>query len=731
VLRDAARSLAVALVLVIACRQITLHGGYAPHPGYRAQVDALLAGRLALTTAPEGLVHDLAWTPTGVHQVWGLGVPLWQAPFEAVGRAIGIAPFPDRVPLVVWLAVMLLVVTRAFRPHASGARPGDSRWPQLGAVVITALAPVLITVLRGRIGVYEEAAIYAYAAAIILLGGLVALHRTPTPARYLVLVGLAGLTGLIRPTVWFYGLATLVVASAIVWRRLGATGAQPPPEPAAAQPRRRARRGPGHRVRVVALGGALFVAGGGALFATNAARFGRGSEFGHRLNLHSLPGNIVATRFSYPFERAGNFEAAAELVGSLFDRPEQRNKRGFYQVGLHRGQSALPRWREYYFTTFSWPYLPAILVGLWLGARAWRRRGDPRARLIATWAVLGAGPLCAFYLRSPSMASRYQLDLAPAIAALLVVAWWAAAARWPRAAPAGLAALWLAAVVTGKTTRPRDVSDPVGRDAAAAATYAITRPVAYDHPLPGAYDLADPLLPTWTDAATDYARCSDLDGARIACDAPPLPGDVAVLGHRIGRQWYVEHHAIREPALELASRADPPRDHGAAHDAPAGGQAAAAHGRQDAVCRATPEDRDAAPVGRAVPTALTDPAAVLERSYLTPPTLYLNGFGWRLSTGDVPPATLFYVDDPAYIALDVVGAADTDWDRAARVAIGLVHLPLAAVASTATGARLRFAIPPGARLTGLRVAFVAFGPDRELDQPRSRFGLRSIRWRDP
>ncbi|HSK01985.1 MAG TPA: hypothetical protein VK932_12115, partial [Kofleriaceae bacterium] len=71
--------------------------------------------------------------------------------------------------------------------------------------------------------------------------------------------------------------------------------------------------------------------------ATNAHRFGRGAEFGHRLNLHSLPGNLTATRVSYPFARATVVEASAELSGSLFDRPEQRSKRGFNQTDLHLG----------------------------------------------------------------------------------------------------------------------------------------------------------------------------------------------------------------------------------------------------------------------------------------------------------------------------------------------------------------------------------------------------------
>src|SRR5262249_61764686 len=88
----------VALALGFATRTVRIDGWYAAHAQYRAQVDALLDGRLALSTTPDGLAYDLAWTGDSVQQVWGLGAPLWQAPFEAFGRLIGVSPFPDRVP---------------------------------------------------------------------------------------------------------------------------------------------------------------------------------------------------------------------------------------------------------------------------------------------------------------------------------------------------------------------------------------------------------------------------------------------------------------------------------------------------------------------------------------------------------------------------------------------------------------------------------------------------------
>src|SRR5262245_57497937 len=114
-LRTLAVAVLVAAILLVATRQLRLSGWYAPYGGHRAQVDALLAGRLALTDAPDALAHDLAWTEQGVQQVWGLGVAAWQTPFELAGRAIGVSPFPDRVAMLAWLAVMLFVLMRGFR----------------------------------------------------------------------------------------------------------------------------------------------------------------------------------------------------------------------------------------------------------------------------------------------------------------------------------------------------------------------------------------------------------------------------------------------------------------------------------------------------------------------------------------------------------------------------------------------------------------------------------------
>ena len=648
-------ALLVALALMFATRTLRVDGWYAAHAGYRAQVDALLDGRLALATIPDGLAHDLAWTGDTVQQVWGLGVPLWQLPFEAVGRLVGVSPFPDRVPMLVWLVLVVFMMLRAWR-----ARTNEPWWIGAGSVVITALLPAVIAMMRGRIDVYDEAALYAYGAAMILLGGLACFAHQPSRARYLLLLAAAGAVGLIRPTVWFYGLATAIVATAI-WLR--------------------DRRD----LLAVAIGALLFVAGGAALWTTNRVRFGSGTEFGHRINLASLPGNLVATRFSYPFERVGTIEAAEEEVGALFDRPETRiSGHGFYQKDLHHGQSDEPRWREYYFSTFSWPYLPLLVAGLVLGLRAWRRH-ERGGRWLVAWAVLGGTPLGVFYLHSPSMSSRYELDLAPGFAALLVIAWQAGASwlhdrRRGLVAVVALAGLWTAAVVTSRYYRPRIGSEPVDRATAAASTYTISRPVAVPHPLPSSYNLADPKLPPYL-TGDHFDRCTDRDGASADCDRDARLGDHRVHGVRTTGAWQLTSSTIVD---------DPP----------------------------TCMPDELACLG--LPTIATAAAHSDSTTSTTP--LYLNGFGWNLDTGAVPPATYFFVDDPRFIELDVDGDGDV------RVAIGLQHLHLVSTTSTGTRRHLRFEADDLPRR--LAVCFVAFGSDEHLDQPTSAMSLLGIRWRE-
>jgi hypothetical protein len=652
---------------------------YSEQPIYRAQAHALLAGRFALGHDPAGLGLDLAWIDGGVQQVWGLGVPLWLALWEAVGRVIQLTPFPDRLAMLFGVIATLYVLVRAWLgPGPDGERSYGSR----GALLFTALLPGVLTMLRGRVAVYEEAEAYAYGAAMLLLGGVIMMVRRPSTARYVLLLAFAGTTGLIRPTVWFYGAAAAVVATALY---LG--------------PRLRPRLRPGVRQRgtlrgslgAVALAWGLFLAGGAALYASNAARFGAGGEFGHRVNL----GALYVTRFTNPYEAVPTWTAAKELAGAMFTRPELSAHRGFYDADIHAGQARAPRWREYYFTTYTWPYAPLILAGLVLGALAWRRawtapgRADPAdladpadhrwrdTRWLVAWAVLGSAPLVVFYLHSPSLSSRYFLDLGPAIAVLIVTAWRHAVSTralgrgWPGALAFAVWLVWWLAAMRGARV-DRGYLAPVGMTAAVASMNRVIDPPATGWQIPEAYDVSDPWLAGYLGDRT-WCRCwLDPAGAQ-ACDHRELaPGDT------------VERVPGDRPRVVEAARA-------------------------------------------ACPPAV--------QPWLAPPALWGNGPDWDAATGAVGVATYLFVDDPEYVDVEIApargGPAGPEFAPEVRARIQREELALVAAASTPRGARLVFAGPRRASdRRGVQLLFLAFGPPDRIDRPSSEYSLLRVAWRD-
>jgi hypothetical protein len=100
-----------------------------------------------------------------------------------------------------------------------------------------------------------------------------------------------------------------------------------------------------------------------------------------------------------------------------------------------------------------------------------------------------AVPLVAFYLWSPSVSSRYQLDLAPGFVALLVIAWrQLALTTRASVALAILFVAWGAAVATSKTTASRNTG-PVDGGTAELAAYRISRPIIHARDPVTSYDL--------------------------------------------------------------------------------------------------------------------------------------------------------------------------------------------------------------------------------------------------
>jgi hypothetical protein len=283
---------------------------YATTPAHRLQTEAFLRGELSLNHDPRLAVHDYCWSEGGVHQVWGLGIPLWQAPFTVLARLCGQPVFPERLALGLFMALVGWAVLRTYLGPVLAASTGaDSRAGEkplttaVGTVALQLLFPPFVNLLRSRLEVYEGVMAYVYVYGVELLIALVALMRHPSFGRWAWLGALAGFGALIRPTLLFFGVATLIVGGVATWR------AAPVPD--------------SHRLSKLGdwrwwLGLGFFLLGGLLLYGTNWLCFGSGLEFGHQLNLQDLFGSMYATRFEHPFQHEPWFSAGKELFSALF-----------------------------------------------------------------------------------------------------------------------------------------------------------------------------------------------------------------------------------------------------------------------------------------------------------------------------------------------------------------------------------------------------------------------------
>ncbi len=373
---------------------------YSPDLHYRSQTDAFFRGELSLAADPSMIDHDLVWSGSGVHQVWGLGVPAWRWVFEVLARWVWQADFPDSlcfmVALGIWgwwvLSTLSRMIERIVKKPCLIASGG-----YLVLTLLTLFNPCLVSMCSTRFAVYEEACAYAYLYGVGLMLAVAEMELAPSHRKLAWIALLAGLGPLVRPTLVFQGLGAMGVGLWIGRSSACTTGGWA------------SRWGvPG----MVYSGGVLL------LLVTNRIRFGSALEFGHSLNFQVLFGSMYATRFDHPFGEETLWDALAELLGAMF-RVLDLNGDDYYAEGVLGAQSRILRWREFYFTTFDigWPLL--WVVALALGCRFGRGIGEPDGlmRGVAVVAISSCFALCGFYLRTPVISSRYICDFAPAFTA--------------------------------------------------------------------------------------------------------------------------------------------------------------------------------------------------------------------------------------------------------------------------------------------------------------------------
>jgi hypothetical protein len=452
---------------------------YSPSLAHRLQTEALLRGTFALQPTPYGQMADWAWG-IGSQHVWGLGVGLVRLPFEAVARIVGAVGFPDRVTLVLAFVAVSLLCASAFAAAATTA------WERVALALPIVAAPAFVILCRTRLAVYEESVAYAHLWAVAMASLLL---RFATRRRDRDLVGacaLAGLAPLFRPTLAFDAAVTVALA---VTLRL----ASPRPREAWAS---------------LARAGAVFVAGLALVGFVGTRRFGSAFETGQLLNVSYIPTDQAAKLFGYPFRAEPFGRAAAELVSSLV-LPAQWNFPSWYAAGIHPWQSPTVRFREIYFTPFTWWQLAVVLVA-WLAVAAAfgaaRRRPELRAvvaapvGVAALWSAAVVACQFFFYLWAPSMTSRYAVDFAAPVgvgtSALLLMLLRATALAAPamsatqlRVALAALVALWVGHDAASAAIAPSHAARPLFDAAQVAA--ALQRPPVDARPLPTTYRCGD------------------------------------------------------------------------------------------------------------------------------------------------------------------------------------------------------------------------------------------------
>jgi hypothetical protein len=413
---------------------------YASSPYHRLQVEALLNGQLSLSSSIERLDHGLAWYDSQVNQVWGLGVAMWMVPFELACRLFGVAPCPDRLPL---LAAVALLGWYGSRGGAAVGKVLRSRIAGFSFVYLVLLYPPLWILILGSRVIYEQTILYACLLSMALFIAVVRFLLLQRPVDFWIVCVLGGLSGLVRITHGVYGMTAGLVCGCVLL--------------VSAISRNKVHRitGDWRKIGQLLAGWTVLLGGFAFLAYSNGIRFGSVLEGGHRLTNHTMD-VIYLTRFENPFEEAGLVDASKELFSWIFLSPFH----GYGMDGSHSipWQALAYRWRGGSQLTFD-PSFLLVAVGSCLVAaiclsRRIRRRGwclgclcHPRKPLqclvlgMFVWFIVNAFAVAGFYLYSPIVTTRYILDFAPSFLAPFVMAL-LLVRRWPRLMPA-LFAVWL------------------------------------------------------------------------------------------------------------------------------------------------------------------------------------------------------------------------------------------------------------------------------------------------
>lgn len=386
--------------------------GYSTALPHRLQVEALLQGHLAISTNLDAVDFDHTFSNGGVQQVWGLGIPIWRIIFEFPWKALLGHSAPDRLALLVAEAILIYFGLGVFigKDDSDAAKTGEGELllSYVSGLVLT-MSPFFINLLQSRMMVYEEALAYTFIFATlqyVLLCKLKSLNSKKAIAFLLPIICFAaGFGPLVRPTLVFYGFATLLVGLYIGRPHLS--------------------------IKRLVFCLVIFLAPLAILAWTNRVRFGSSFEFGHFINLTTRSVAYV-TRLNDPFASASLRERIFEVFGSLFF-VNQFNGCEYFKNSFFLGESDHLRWREFNFTTYPVGIL-LLLIGYFVAGttllvkmlkssdRFSILRMDELHTLTFAWITMSFFGLTCLYCYAPVISSRYMYDFAAVLTVSSVMA---------------------------------------------------------------------------------------------------------------------------------------------------------------------------------------------------------------------------------------------------------------------------------------------------------------------
>lgn len=369
---------------------------YSFNQSLRLQTNAFLQGELALTPVPYGHSGDWAWG-NGMHQIWGLGVPIIRLPFEILGKAFGSFGFPDRIVFAIFYFLVAAIFWKSLdsliNPDLSIRDQFKKRIQNIPILFFGLLNPAFITMVRARFSVYEEVIAYSYLWALMLFALLLLFLNNHKSRLFLLICLLAGFSPIIRPTAIFYGTVTFLMTFYLAKHR---------------------------QIKPRLIGLLLFCAGIIVLFATNYLRFNSPLEFGHKLLLSGVPVIDYVHRFDNPVAHMPLVDAVRELFSDLFFT-DINTPNFLLDERPSRGLNVL-RLREFYFRPYDF-LTPLLLFLSWLIVALWRcNKSNINSSLDkktihigGLWSFCSFIMLFCFYSRFPVLASRYFVDFGASI----------------------------------------------------------------------------------------------------------------------------------------------------------------------------------------------------------------------------------------------------------------------------------------------------------------------------